>query len=193
MTVRAVDRLLPEHDVHEVHRRRYAAEPAAVRRALESLRPEDLPLTRLLFAVRTLPALLTGRGQRRDGASLLDRLAANGFARVVDTETEAVFAVVGRFWRPDGGRREPVATAEEFVAFAEPGWAKAVMSFELSPRDGGTELLTETRVRLTSAGARRAFRAYWLLVGTGSRLIRHELLYAVERRLAAPVPGEDPS
>lgn len=185
MTVRAVDALLPDSDVSEVHRRVYDAEPAAVRAALESLRPEDLPLARLLFAVRTLPALVTRRGMPRDGRTLLDRLTANGFARLVDTGTEAAFAVIGRFWRPDGGRREPVASAEEFTAFSEPGWAKAVMSFELSPRDGGTELLTETRVRLTSAGARRAFRAYWLLVGTGSALIRHELLAAVERRVRA--------
>lgn len=183
--MRAIDRLLPQHDVREVHRRVYAADAAAVRRALESLRPEDLPVTRVLFALRTLPALLTRTGRREDGRTLLDRLAANGFARLVDTDTEAVLAIVGRFWRPDGGRREPVATEAEFTAFAEPGWAKAVMSFELSPRDGGrTELLTETRVRLTSAKARRAFKAYWLLVGTGSALIRREMLYAVGRRLA---------
>lgn len=177
---RAIDDLLPEWDVNEVHRRGYAADPAAVRAALESLRPSDLPLTRVLSAVRSLPALLVRRPAAA-GGTLLDRLTAGGFARVVDEPDEAVFAIVGRFWRPDGGRRPPVPDAAAFRAFAEPGWAKAVMSFELAPRDGGTELLTETRVRTTSAGARRAFRAYWLVVGTGSALIRREILAAVGR------------
>lgn len=180
---RAIDDLLPEWDVNEVHRRVYAADPAAVRRALESLRPSDLPLTRVLSAVRSLPAVLVRRPAAPDGGTLLERLAAGGFARVVDEPDEAVFAIVGRFWRPDGGRRPPVPDAAAFRAFAEPGWAKAVMSFELTPRDGGTELLTETRVRATSAGARRAFRAYWRVVGTGSALIRREILAAVGRRV----------
>ena len=183
MGVRAVDALLPEYDVNEVHRRVYDADPAAVRAALESLRASDLPLTRLLFQVRGLPAMLTGGRRPPDEGTLLERLAAAGFARLVDTPEEAAFAVIGRFWRPDGGRREPVADAGEFTAFDEPGWAKGVMSFELREAEGGTELLTETRVRATSAGARRAFRAYWLVVGTGSALIRSEMLSAVARVL----------
>ena len=183
---RAVEDLLPTYEVHEVHRRRYAADPAAVRAALESLRERDLPHTRLLFAARLLPALLLDRrGRRRgeDAETLVERLEANGFARVADAPDEVVFAVIGRFWRPDGGRRPGVADGDEFRAFAEPGYAKAVMSFELSPCDGGTELTTETRVRATSDGARRAFAAYWLLVGSGSALVRREILGAVASRL----------
>lgn len=183
MTGRAVDDLLPRYDVREVHRRRYAAEPTAVRAAVEGLRADDLTITRALFAVRLLPARLAGRRVERRDVRLLDGLAANGFARVVDTPDEVVVAVIGRFWRPDGGRKQPIADAAAFVAFAEPGYAKAVMSFELRAVDGGTELLTETRVAATSVGARRAFKAYWLVVGTGSALIRRELLAAVARRL----------
>ena len=180
---RAVDELLPEYDVHEVHRRRYAADAVAVRLALEGLRASDLPVTRVLMAVRTLPSVLLGGRARRDSRPLLDQLTSSGFARVVDTPGEAAFAVVGRFWRPDGDRRPPVADAAEFASFAEPGVAKAVMSFELRPVDGGTELVTETRVLTTSAGARRAFLTYWRVVGPFSALIRRELLAAVARRL----------
>lgn len=179
---RAIDVLLPEYDVHEVHRRRYAAGVGDVRAALEDLRASDLPVTRVLMAVRTLPSLFGGR-PRRDSPSLLDQLTASGFARVVDTPGEATFAVIGRFWRPSGERRPPVADATAFVDFAEPGLAKAVMTFELRPVGGGTELVTETRVRATSAGARRTFLAYWRVVGPFSALIRRELLAAVARRL----------
>jgi len=180
---RGIASLLPRYDVHEVHRRVYDAPPAAVREAVESVTASDLPLTRLLFAVRLLPALLAGR-RVRDGGTLTDGLVANGFARVVDTPDEVVYAVVGQFWRPGGGRERTISDAAAFTAFDEPGYAKAAMSFELTPCDGGTELLTETRVLTTSAGARRAFAAYWLVVGTGSALIRSELLAAVARRLS---------
>lgn len=180
---RAVDDLLPYYDVNEVHRRRYAADPGAVRRALESLRPADLPLTRALFAVRLLPARLAGRDVRRGDETFVDGLERAGFARVVDEPDEAVFAVVGRFWHSDGGRMPAVPDADAFRTFAEPGYAKAVMSFELRPYEGGTDLCTETRVYATSLGARRAFRAYWGVVGAGSALIRRELLRAVETRV----------
>lgn len=180
---RAVDDLLPYYDVNEVHCRRYAADPAAVRCALESLRPADLPFTRALFAVRLVPARIAGRDVRRDERTLTDRMAESGFARLVDEPDEAVFAVVGRFWRSDGGRLPAIPDADAFRSFAEPGYAKAVMSFELWPCDGGTELCTETRVYATSLGARRAFRAYWAVVGAGSALIRREMLAAVAARL----------
>lgn len=189
MGARGVETLLPRYDRHEVHRSSYDAPPAAVRAALESVRSRDLPLTRALFAVRLLPALVTGHRPRTDDRPLVEQLAANGFARLVDTPDEVVFATIGQFWRPDGGRRVAANDARTFAGFAEPGFAKAVMSFELRELrevgDGRTELLTETRVQATSTSARRTFAAYWLVVGLGSRLIRRELLAAVRRRLSA--------
>ena len=186
MPERAVATLLPRYDRHEVHRHTYPAPPAAVRAALESIRGDELPLTRALFAVRMAPAVLTGRRPPPDDRPLLERLGANGFARLVDTPREVVFATIGKFWQPDGGRRVAASDAATFRDFAEPGFAKAVMSFELRELpDGGTELVTETRVRATSASARRAFAAYWLVAGLGSRLIRREILAAVGRRLTA--------
>jgi hypothetical protein len=183
---RGVETLLPQYDRHEVHRSVYPAPPAAVRAALESVRSGDLPLTRALFAVRLLPSLVTGRRPRTDDRPLVEQLGANGFARLVDTPDEVVFATIGQFWRPDGGRRVAATDARAFRDFAEPGFAKAVMSFELREAgDGRTVLLTETRVQATSASARRTFAAYWLVVGLGSRLIRRELLAAVRRGLPA--------
>ncbi len=175
--VRGVEELLPRYDRREVHRRWYAASPAAVRAALESVAPADLPLTRILLAVR---------GVLRHPAStgpMLERMARSGFARLVDTPEEMVFGVVGKFWRPDGGRRPAVPDAAAFRAFAEPGFAKAVMSFELRPAGAGTEVVTETRIAGTSAGARRLFALYWIGVRGGSGLIRRELLAAAGRRL----------
>ncbi len=173
---RTIDDLLPAYDRREVHRRTYTAPPAAVRAALDAVTPAELPLTRTLFAVRRLRPVRSDR-------PLLERLGASGFSVLVDTPGELVVAVVGRFWRPSGGPRLPVRDADDFRDFGTPGYAKAVMSFELLPRDGGTEVVTETRVQATDVAARRAFTRYWLLVRPGSGLIRHELLAAVGRRL----------
>jgi hypothetical protein len=183
---RTVETLLPRYDRHEVHRHEYQAPPDAVRAALESLRGNDLPLTKALFAIRLLPAVLLRRHPPRpDDRPLLDRLGESGFARLVDTPQEVVLATIGQFWKPDGGDRVAADSTDAFRHFAKPGYAKAVMSFELRElANGGTELVTETRVLATSAGARRTFAAYWLVVGLGSRLIRRELLAAVGRRLA---------
>ena len=35
-------------------------------------------------------------------------------------------------------------TREDFVAFAEPGYAKAAMAFLVRPERGGTRVITET-------------------------------------------------
>jgi hypothetical protein len=50
-------------------------------------------------------------------------------------------------------------------------------------RDGGSLLVTETRVAAMDDGARRAFRRYWLAVGPFSALIRRRWLAATARAL----------
>jgi hypothetical protein len=73
-----------------------------------------------------------------------------------------------------------------FAAFAEPGWAKGAMSFQLTPIAEGTLLAAETRVRLTDPASRRAFAPYWFLIQAGGAgLIRLELLRAIARRAEA--------
>ena len=71
---------------------------------------------------------------------------------------------------------------DEFVAFDEPGFAKAVVNLSAQAIDGGTVLTTETRVKLTDAEARRTFRRYWRVVMPGSALIRRAWLRAIRKR-----------
>ncbi|MDQ1688824.1 MAG: hypothetical protein QOK42_1799 [Frankiaceae bacterium] len=187
MTV-TVEALLPVYSRREVHRRNYAATASEVRAVLEGLRPRDLPLTRALFAVRGLPLLLQGKSpfalvDLDRGGSLLEQTERAGFLRVVDNPTELVLVAIGRFWRPDGARVQ-VSDREDFERFDQPGYAKAVWSFELNEQGTGTtELVTETRVLATDAGAARLLAAYWLLIRAGSGLIRREMLAAVATKL----------
>ena len=73
-------------------------------------------------------------------------------------------------------------TRDEFVAFAEPGYAKAAIAFLVRPERGGSRVLTETRVLCTSPEAKRAFLRYWRVIRLGSGAIRRSWLAAICRR-----------
>jgi hypothetical protein len=98
---------------------------------------------------------------------------------------ELVLGIAGRFWRPDGGIVRGLTPAE-FADFHREGYAKAVWNFSLTPVDGGTHLKTETRIQTFGRSATLKFRAYWLLVGSFSGLIRLAMLREVKRIAEQP-------
>ena len=171
-----IDELLPGWDFRSRYARQIAAEPPQVWAALHAVTYRELPLTKLLMSVRTA------------GRARLDGPLAEGLRMPVLGQAEAREAVLGqvaRYWTP-----RPVAgpatsrTPEGFARFAEPDWAKAALSLQLTPLPGGRTLLAaETRVLATDPAARRAFARYWRLIRAGGAgLIRLELLRAVARR-----------
>jgi hypothetical protein len=91
-----------------------------------------------------------------------------------------VLGGVGRFWRASGGLRR--VAAGDFVAFAEPGFAKAAVNFLATPVDDHTLLSTETRVVGTDPAAGRLFARYWRVIRPGSAAIRRAWLRAIKRR-----------
>jgi hypothetical protein len=202
-----LDDFLPDYDANEVHSTRIAAPPDQVLAAARALSPREVPLVVALMAARRLPArllrLARGRATRprsspsESGApdaplldspsesGALDAPFLEGFTRagffvLADRPDELVLGVVGRFWTPDGGI-ERVA-ADDFVAFGEPGFAKAVFNFHVREVAGGTLLTTETRIEGTDERARRMFRRYWRVVMPGSALIRRAWLRAIRNR-----------
>jgi hypothetical protein len=173
---------MPEYDVHEVHSIRVRALPLEIHRVLFEVTSNEIWLFRALMAVRGLGA----RGS--DGSRpLLEAAQEGGFAILSDEPgRELVLGVTGRFWQLRQRAIQRIGSPAEFVAFAEPGFARAAMNFLIEPRDGGECLLTtETRVSATDARARRAFRAYWTLVHPGSAFIRRMWLRAIRRRAEA--------
>lgn len=181
-----LDRLLPAYEFRSRFTREIAAEPARVWAAMHELTYEELPVTRLLMAVRTAGrARLTGVAALRRSMPVLGEIE----------EREIVVGQVAKYWRPRPvPGPETSRTPEGFTAFTAPGWAKAAMSFRLDPLPGGhTELIVETRVHATSESARRAFTPYWLLIRTGGAgFIRLEMLRAVARR-AERLPSARPA
>jgi hypothetical protein len=176
-----LDEFLPDYDVNEVHSTRVAASPDAVMAALRSLTAREVPLLVALMAVRSLPALLTGRRRRRPKGTIVEGFLKGGFVALAERPHELGVGAVGRFWLSSAEVRR--VSAAEFAAFREPGYARAAFNMHAEPAPGGGTLLTtETRIQATDDEARRSFRRYWRVIYPGSAAIRLAWLRAIRRR-----------
>lgn len=168
-----------------------AAPPEAVWQALHETTLRECRVTTTLLAMRSLPAMLSGRGPRRarlPGADLplLAAMTSTRFAVLHRDPERAVLilGIVGQLWKPAGGVAVELAFEgrRAFQEFGQPGYVKSAISFAAEPTLTGTRLVTETRNQPTDTRAERAFRRYWRLVRWGSHATRVDLLRAVRRR-----------
>lgn len=184
-----LDDVLPRWHYHEVHALRIRTTAPRVWQALHELRASDVPLAGLLLALRRFDVRAARAAPVRP---VLASLTAAGFVALAATPgREAVFGIVGQFWRL---RPTPVAlsTLTEFAAFQQPGFAKAAIDFRVldappgavpqRAESGACWLVTETRILATDERTRRTFGRYWFCVQPGSALIRRLWLRAVRRR-----------
>jgi hypothetical protein len=184
-----LDEVLPRFDANEVHEVWVPAPPDVVFAAIKEVTVREVRLLRPLGALRGLPHLLARRpGFRPAGSALvLDEFLKVGFILLGERpDAEIAAGVIGRFWRLADSEPASVRTREGFVAFAEPGYAKAAMAFLVRPERGGTRVITETRIAGTSPDAVRAFLRYWRAIRPGSGAIRRSWLAAIRRRALRP-------
>jgi hypothetical protein len=182
-----LDDYLPEFDVRTIFGVRIAASPERVYAALRTADFNHWGITRVLYALRALPAFTVapreawGHFHKDVGRRhfTLEDMLADGFTILGERPPEElVLGTVGRFWRARGELR--ATSPARFRDPALPGTAKAAWNFAVSRRaDGATDLRTETRVLCADVATRRRFRTYWTLIGPFSGLIRRELLAAV--------------
>ena len=166
---------LPEYDFSERHQRRVDASPEAVFAAIRSVTLAETPIARTLMRLRGLRA-----GSTRP---LVEEMDSEGFVQLTEEPLrELVYTAIGQPWRPLGGKR---AVADDFRAFAEPGYAKMALDLRAVPDGDGARLETETRVFLTDGSSRRRFGAYWLVIRPFSGLVRRSWLQAARRRAEA--------
>lgn len=159
---------LPRYHHRERHSIRVATPPERALAAAKDVRLSDLPLARLLFRIRRL-------GATAPEGRMWDLFEANSFS-LLDDDT---FVLVGKPWKLRGELRPEVA---DFAGFDDPGYAKVALDLRALPEGDGTRLVTETRVLLTDARARRRFAAYWLVVRPFSGLTRRAWLRGARRR-----------
>ncbi|HEX8363039.1 MAG TPA: hypothetical protein VF613_23145 [Longimicrobium sp.] len=186
-----IDRFLPEPEVVSRHETEVNAPGERVWAAARTLDLASSSVVKALFALRSLPGLLSRATRERRLGVDMDGLLRTGFVLLDEAPgDEVVLGLVGRFWTPAGGivRVAP----EDFTAFQRPGYAVAAWNFTVrGPAEGPVRLATETRVRLTDPSSRRRFRAYWTVVGPFSGLIRREMLRTI-RRAAETSPHTEP-
>lgn len=180
-----IEQYLPTFDVRDYHELAVQGEPERAYAALRSVDFNRSSLVRALFAVRTLPSRLLSRGVKPAPqlASFLETAVALGW--VIFEELPGRELVAGAITQPWASVVRFVGLpAPEFVAFAEPGFAKIVWTLGVQPRAAGSCVLsTETRVLTTDAASRRKFRRYWFVFSPGIRLIRHAALNLAKRDL----------
>ncbi len=177
-----LERNLPTYQFSERHRIAIEAPTDLVWQALKTARVEGSPLTRGAVAVRMLPARLAGRAIPRP--ALFDLSGMNGFLRLGEAPgRELVLGMVGQFWRPRGGLAE--VTAEDFVGFSDPEFAKLAWGFRLVDHANHAELHTETRIFCPTPGTVRRFTPYWFAIRPISGLIRREILAGIRSKALA--------
>lgn len=182
-----LEQILPAYDVNEIHSIQVRASPEVVYHAFKSVCVSDLTVSRFLFWLRRLPALLTapGRaviGQQQAGQPFLRILSQAGFVQLAEAPNEEiVIGLVGKFWQPVQNQVK-LDDGMAFLRFDDPTYAKAAMNFHIAPTSGaGVRVTTETRVRVPDLPSRRLFRLYWVLIGFFSGLIRAEMLKQIKR------------
>jgi hypothetical protein len=181
-----IDRAMPAWHFAERHRTRVNAPPEAVYRAIQAVTADDILLFRTLTWIRS-PHL----GADRDGGNifrpprnptpLIDVVLRSGFIKLSERSSRELVlgTVVAGPVRSLHGER----TAENFISLAAPGFAKATINFLVEPAGReASEVITETRVFGTDAGAARSFGAYWRVIYPGSALIRIMWLRAIKMR-----------
>jgi hypothetical protein len=109
-----------------------------------------------------------------------------GFRLLAESGREVAVGAIGKVWKLDIPFVE-VRTAEEFLRFREPGYAKVAWALRVVPRgETGSRIEVEVRVTATDEESWRKFRRYFRLIGPASRWIRHHLLASFARELGAP-------
>ncbi len=171
-----LDAWLPDPHARTRHVRSSPAPPEQLWVAAEGVRVLDTATLRPLIMLRfggDAPSVDTTFRElfRRPPFVLLD-----------EGERWSASGVAGRLWAGRGGLAH-LGGPEDYRAWDEPGTARvAVLTSVRARPDGGSEIVTETRVRCLDRSALRRFRAYWAVVGPFSRFIRIDLLAAAVRR-----------
>ena len=120
-----LDELMPEFT--EIHSVRISAPPD---RALEAVKPAplgEMPLVRLLFAIRSLPARIWGkRGLPAEKAtSLYGQMLHFGFTQLAEEPGRGVVCGgIGQMFEPRGGLTQAVQYPRSILASRGPGYAR---------------------------------------------------------------------
>ena len=190
-----LDDIMTKLQFDEMYRVSIDALPGRTLEAVKQATPGEMPLVRLLFRIRSLPAVFSGGGGLPTARSepLFWQMMASGFVFLGEEPgREVVGGVIVQPWKLGGSPPLTIKDAREFVAFEKPGYMKTALNFFVEPKSGRTELRTETRVLTTDPASRRRFEYYWKMIRPGSAAIRRSWLRAAKRRAERSPPPDPP-
>jgi hypothetical protein len=126
----------------------------------------DAKLVTALMTLRTVPGRLRGRPAATPTTLMLatDASSLPGWVSLGEVPgRELAFGAVGTFWKADIEWHD--VPAEEFAAFAEPGWGKIACHLLVRPDGPGRSVLTyECRTATTDVASRARMSQYWWLI-----------------------------
>ncbi len=165
--------LSPEARLLERHELRVAVPPERVAEAVEQVRLIDMPIVRLLLIMRGI--------RHSKEMTLREFFSTPPFLILEEAPAqEFVIGDAGRPWRLRERRSAP--DAAEFRATGQPGTTHVIANLRVDATASGSLVWTETWVETFGPMAGWLFRAYWLIVGPFSALIRREFLRAARKR-----------
>jgi hypothetical protein len=185
-----IQEFMPSYKMRQIDRVRVSAPPEAAWRVVRALDTQAHPLSRALFALRTLPDKLLGRSSATPGpntARIEDFTGpGKGFQILAEQPgREIVIGSVGKFWKLkiEWADVQPWS----FTEFSAPGFGKLAWNLRVDPDSrGGSWISWDLRVTTTDEVTWKLFRKYWLVIGRFSHLLRRSALRSFQRQLAGP-------
>lgn len=168
-----LEKFLPQFHFSERHSILISAQPSAVTAQIADLNVSDSWIIRTLLTLRGIPKRTsTGiEGWKKMGFVILEH----------QPDQEIILGLIGQFWKTSGKIQS--FAAEEFTAFNNPAFVKAVWNFKIIPLDGNQlQLETETRIFCPDTNVRKKFGRYWFFIKPFSGLIRMEMLRIIKRK-----------
>jgi hypothetical protein len=164
---------LPEYHFNEEHSILISASPSRVYQEMITLEASQSWIVRLLLFLRGIPSGTSKgmEGWKSMGFVLLEQ----------QLDREVILGLIGQFWKVNGKIQS--CTADEFIPFHDPEFAKATWNFEIiTHQQREVVLKTETRIYCKNEKARKKFKRYWFFIRPFSGLIRIEMLKSIKRK-----------
>ena len=177
-----LDSFLPTSNYTNAKSIRIQAPPRAVRAAIRTVTPGDVPGLPAFVAVTGGPRLsLTPQEREFLRLPMIEALRQQNLVVLGERAgDELVMGGIGRIW--DDGYLS-LRDAAAFRAFQDPRYARVAMNVRVRPdASGGTLLAMETRVLCPDPAARKQLDRYWRLWSPGVTVVRDQWLSVVRHR-----------
>ncbi len=164
---------MPDPAVRTVQRRSAAASPDALWAAAGEIRLAD---------TRRLGRMVHWRIPDLEGSLRYQELFRSyPFVVLEESDHGLVSGLCGRIWTL-ARDYPPLAGADEFARWREPGTVRVAFHHRAVAVDGGAEIVSEARVEPVDTRARLRLKAIWAVLGPFAHLVASEPLALAARR-----------